>query len=144
MGNHLCSNAFMHAAHFQERRAELLLNSRDKRIQHLRRFAPPSPANLSVAQKECFEVISSCPSKAMLFLDPPYLPSSLPRIKQASNSKMHYPSGPNWDVVLHTRLCHALKNHDKWILCHEDHPFIRKLYAGCTMVDYSEHSKRDA
>ncbi len=66
-----------------------------------------------------FEQVLSEPGKAFVYLDPPYVEKG-PELYQYS----HTPSD-------HTRLAAALKTcPHTWLLSYDDHPDIRRLYAG--------------
>ena len=142
--NHLCFNGKLGYPSWQQRQAECLRRFREKRIQHVRAFEAPlgARARLKLEMKDWFEAGKSSPPETLLFLDPPYLTDKgikrQPHLKRKGLSMAEYACGENWGLDKHTELCSALSNRLRWILCHRDHPEIRKLYSGYQMIQYRD------
>ena len=84
---------------------------------------------LELDTRECFEAVKNSPADAVLFLDPPYF---------TDNSSREYACGVNWGFEKHKELSDELKDRQRWILCHADHPQIRELYTGLQIVEYQD------
>eukprot|EP00927_Polykrikos_kofoidii_P022958 TRINITY_DN21285_c0_g1_i4.p1 TRINITY_DN21285_c0_g1~~TRINITY_DN21285_c0_g1_i4.p1 ORF type:complete len:689 (+),score=77.18 TRINITY_DN21285_c0_g1_i4:175-2067(+) len=142
--NQIAFSAKMQDVHYMEALAQRSLRFREKRLRQLRAFVPPGKGRLRLSQRDCFEAIATCPKDSLLFLDPPYMSSEClerkPHLKHDGLLGAQYPCGPNWGLVMHTKLRRALGAHERWIVCHEEHPQIRELYADCQIVLYMQSS----
>eukprot|EP00419_Tripos_fusus_P049383 CAMPEP_0172824628 /NCGR_PEP_ID=MMETSP1075-20121228/18133_1 /TAXON_ID=2916 /ORGANISM="Ceratium fusus, Strain PA161109" /LENGTH=438 /DNA_ID=CAMNT_0013665939 /DNA_START=37 /DNA_END=1353 /DNA_ORIENTATION=+ len=132
--NTLAFSGNMGCLAYNGNRAKKLCHARLKWLAHLRTFkAPALPGRLSVTHRDAYEAIAGCPKDALLFLDPPYL-------DRTTASQRYYSCGPNWGVEKHRDLRKMLDRHERWIMCHEDIPAIRKLYEGFRILKYAKAS----
>lgn len=135
--NHLTFSGMMGCVSFAAKQAETLWKMRDARLAHLQNFADPTPAGrLTVTCQDAFRAIAASHPSALLLLDPPYLDRAL----GTTLSHVQYSCGPNWGIEMHKELQKLLGSHQRWILCHEDMPEIRKLYKGFRMLEYSRQA----
>ncbi len=87
---------------------------------HVDRLATADLSRLSVANLDCLEFIAGVPEDGFLFMDPPYL------IEQA----LYGHTGSTHRGFDHAGLRRALEGRRRFLLCYNDCPEVRELYAG--------------
>lgn len=128
--NKLTFNGFMtgKVCSYQEPQAKKLFDFREKRMKHLLAYEALPTRRLQLKTCDCFKAIRQSPPDALLFLDPPYLGTA------------QYREDGMFGTALHQELKELLASLDKWILCHEDSPDVRSLYAGFDAIEYTQFS----